>query len=246
MAPLAQNAATRRSFLAALSGTAAAAVAPAVALSAPATVTESPELLALGEQIELRLQALREARARLAEAEAMAQRLAPAVPAALIHDRAKGDRYFGQFTYTERDVFDREYGYGGGHQLPRKLYCSRLMRSEIIIHDIGPDTAQGRKLRRLIRIARRYERDMEQARTRSAYQECDTAAFQCGSELEGAMRAIAEAPAPKTMEGVRVVARAIVASSGSEGDTAGALLGLPLAEAILKIAGGTVEAAVQS
>jgi hypothetical protein len=69
---------------------------PPAAASLPApSAAESAELLALGAELDIRIEAYRAAAARLAEVRAVAARLWPAVPAELVvgFDRADRDLY---------------------------------------------------------------------------------------------------------------------------------------------------------
>jgi hypothetical protein len=146
----------RRSFLALLTG--AAAAAPAIALAAAATEPptpipppeESPELLALGDQITAAIGEMRTAQAMKAEAAALYERTKPTLPNEIVWSSAHPlDREM-----IRRDLALAEIDIQPTQQM---IYDSRAVRAQIILQDHSRHTKEGKRLRRIARLAKGYE-----------------------------------------------------------------------------------------
>lgn len=175
----------------------------ASSLPAPATpvVQELPEILALGQ----RLPALREAcRAAAFDKEAalkVYEHHCPTVPAELFQkpeDRGAGLAN----AIGSTDVR------GEWQPLEHRVYRSRLLRSHIILQEVSPNTKHGKRLRRLVRVAKKYEAEVAEALRVSEFYECCDAVDKAGRELEEFAQEAAVFT-PVTMEGVLIYASTV-------------------------------------
>lgn len=196
---------TRRSLLSFLTATVAAAPVAAVAASlprAPAT-QEIPEILAFGE----RLPALREAcKAAAFEKEAalkVYEHLRPTVPDELFQkpeDRGAG----------LADAVDLVDVHGEWQPLQHRVYRSKLLRAHIILQEVSAHTKRGKRLRRLVRVAKKHEAATAEAlRVSEFYERCDDL-NKAGRDLEEFTHGLA-AFTPLTMEGVMIYANTVMA-----------------------------------
>jgi hypothetical protein len=194
----------RRSFLAAFTGAVAAPAGLALpAAAASQSTAESPELLALGERLQGEVAAYRAAVARKAEAFAEYERLRPAIPAEILAEH-------------EGNLATMEKGpdgvpIGGG---PREcsgfffLYRSNLVKAELIRREIPTNTKEGRRWRKVARIAKKYERDKANALRASGYVEARN--MVSAIPLQDLAKEIGKIK-PTTLQGLTVYAAAFLA-----------------------------------
>ena len=131
----------------AISASPAAAALPAIAATtAPAepVITEAPEMRAIGERMAGLCHALLVAVARHDAEKLKLEQTRPAVPEELWAPK----RHW-QSSCTECR--------GGDGEPTRWIYVSKNVRAEIIRNDISRHTKEGRRLRRVARIAKAYE-----------------------------------------------------------------------------------------
>ena len=227
----------RRSFLGRLSGAAAATIAvstPALAaVSKAPKPQEFPELLELGARVPDLLAKLHAARDRMIEARAAFERLKPAIPPEIV--ARQGDRWAVMVREVDNEPSRSEDGYGFVD-----VYDSKNVRAHIVLHDLSRNTKEGRKLRRIARLAQRFERDHAAAVKASGFRE----AYNAMGELRFELQNIAEAATaikPTTSEGIAVYAAIVLAGGGPGagnmyGDkpepTLYAALGLEIAKAV--------------
>lgn len=220
----------RRTFLSALLAASALGAAPAIAAKAAAP-TESPELLELGERLSSLGRALAVSVARWDEAKALFERTRPALPEDL---RAKPcDRMF--------DMIAGDMDVAGGETA--SIYVDRRVRAHIVLHDISRHTRQGKRLRRIARIARQYEAAERAADDASGRDACQIEAQSAAMAYTNAVCELRDHEA-STMSGVLILARAAVLAS-----VAGTTLGYPadfklareicrrVADSVLRVAG---------
>lgn len=168
----------RRSFLALLTSAAAAPAAAAAALPPlkavapiPATATaevrtgvaETPELLALGDRLTTLTAEFEAAITRKNEAIALYEQIRPAYPPEIV---ARND--FGR-AEAARDLFGKAvmWAFAPQDRRPLFLYRSHLVQASIIGGQISRHTKEGKMLRRVVRVARQFEREEEAARATS-------------------------------------------------------------------------------
>ena len=122
----------------------------------------------------------------------------------------------------------------------RHLYCSRKLKAHIILYDVSGRTKEGRRLRRIVRLAMKFERDRASAVSASGYHEAFHALLDVHIELQDHFAKAALATKPLTMRGLDIYAAIIVACNGSasyNGRPVGYCepLGLAMAEAFIAV-----------
>lgn len=230
-----KSAPARRRFLALLTGAAAAPVAvalPAIAATTAPAITEAPELLAIGELIAGLADALLVAVARH-DAEKL--KLEQTKPAVLPDELWAPERHW-RSSFTECR--------GGGDEPVRWIYISKKVRSEIILNDISRHTKEGRRLRRIARIAKAYE-DAHRAvwDTIDYFPTYDASRAAAAEYIASAEELLHHAPV--TMKGVLIIAgvlaflpKALAAAGFTDPKPAPmGQLGAHLADALLRIEG---------
>jgi hypothetical protein len=197
----------RRGFLALLTG--AAAAAPAIALAAatepptppPPIIEEAPRLLDLGEKL-ARLQVrFATAMAQREEAWAIYHRLAPVRPEEL--RKMPADRY-SDLAAIEQGPHGMRMTYPDNS---RTLESKRL-RAHILLEEVSRHTKEGKTLRRLARMASAYEAGRKAAMRASNLRAVYWNITDVGYDACALARAMTEAPAPRTMIGLKLVAQA--------------------------------------
>jgi len=201
---------SRRSFLGGIMAAAAipaVAVAPAAAAVAP-TIAERPELLALDEQLAEAVKLygyIRERKAMAAMDFALIR--APEVPDELwaVPSPQWPTYHLTSVTRVNIDWLTEEV------IDDRRIYDARSLKIHILAQHVPTTTREGKRLRRLARLATTYERQVEAAVKASRYP--DLAKEHQGRlyDVQKILRAILHAPAPLTPIGLKVVARALLA-----------------------------------
>ncbi len=232
----------RRHFLALLSGGVAATATtalPAIAATTAPAVTEAPELLAIGARLPDLVTRLRAAKLGLDEAVAAYERLKPAIPPEIIAPRGES-----------RDLTEMERGHDGqpvrhldSDRVFWNLYSSRKVKAHIILNEIPARTKEGRRVRRIVRLAAKYEKDHKAAIEASGYSKANSAIWDLRIELQDDFAKAALAIKPVTMKGLAVYAAIIIAGNGPakhDGRAVGGCddLGLAMAEFLAAPDGG--------
>lgn len=229
----------RRSFMAALSAIVAAPAAvavPAIAAQSPPTFPETPELLALGDQLQARLATYREAAARKVAAREEFERIKPEVHPELI---VQGDiDRMSDMSATEWDPMR-----GSAAEPYRRIYDRRRIQIHIIARDVSKTTKRGRQLRRLARLAKAYEAGMEAAIRQSGYHEVEEEALIAAKAICNLAVPLLE-HTPVSMVGLAIFAKALLAAQEVKGDLLEgspmyfSALGRHVAKALLGLQGG--------
>jgi hypothetical protein len=228
--------------------TGAAATVPAIALSAvteptaPAepVVTESPELIELGERLAPMIEHFRMAQARKAEASALYEKIKPARHDDLVVSPNEG--WERSLTEGEVDPLTHEpICLKCGRRRP--IYRSALIRSHIALTETNGRTKEGRRLHRLARLAKQYEKAVATACKESGYELWDEEARAAARDFCQTAKALLDFE-PSTRHGIsiyggalQVMQEAASAAGYMNSDRAGADLGRHLAGALLRIEG---------
>jgi len=235
---------SRRSFLGRIMAAAAipaVAAAPAAAAVAPvATIAEVPELLALDEQLAEAVKLygyIRERKAMAAWDFALVR--APEVPDELwaVPSPQWPTYHLTSVTRVNIDWLTEEV------IDDRRIYDARALKIHILAQHVPTTTREGKRLRRLARLATVYERKVEAAVKASRYPDLADAHQARLYDVQKILRAILHAPAPLTPAGLKVVARALLAvaeineAEGLDHVTVGLgnALGIHLGKAILGV-----------
>lgn len=242
-------------------GTAAAVLVPTEtatpALAPTGLGAESLELLALGVELEAKLEAYRVAAERLAEARATAAALWPAAPATIVsvagnrHTNPSRNRYPGcmeeEVDFEGRQWPDIGTGGGKGSPLPRFIAVSGALA--MLLDDVRAEPEafeEGFEHELIARIAEAetYEDARAEAIEASGIEEAKAEAEACAEDLRALADDVEEHP-PRTLAGVLIHARTLTACAEAERDGLGlsspvkaaTILGRGLAEAVLRVAG---------
>ena len=226
----------RRSFLAALTAAIAAPAAatlPALPAKAEPMPEEAPELLVLGEKLAAAVDNYRTAKHNRTEAAARFASVCPPLPDDLIC-RSQME-VLSDLALAELDYLTCER-VGSRH-----IYSATGVRIYILRHDVPRTTKEGRRLRRLARLATKFEREREAAYKTSGYGACESACDDAEAALGSACRSLCGAPLPLTSTGIAIIARAIMAVEEVDADHGNPVsaglsrsLGRRLAEALLQ------------
>lgn len=234
----------RRGFLALLAGTVAM---PAAAVAAPLSgarttgpIIEAPELLAIGDQLSGLLDTYRSALKRRDESVALFERLCLPIPAELVLPPPSP-----QLRWVDYQAITREnVNFLTCKRIDdKRVYDSKALKIHIIQREVPSTTKEGRRLRRLARIATKFEKDRDAALSACGYLECEEAVSDAGYDLHKLARATIAAPLPRTPLGVGIVAQAMSAfgeileeeGNAAPGVSIAAALGRRLAEGMLSI-----------
>lgn len=238
--------------------TAAAVLAPqlpaaAVPLIQAEPIAESPELLALGAELELKLEAYRAAAERLAQARATAAALWPEPAASIV---AVGSERAGRYPgcYEEETDFEGrqwpDVGPGGGKGAPVPRFIALSGALGLLLDDVRGDVAAwpagfDRELVDRIAEAERYEDACCDAVDVSGIEQAKQLAETRADDLRDLAHQVRKHP-PRTIAGVMIHARALAAYADTEHDgfarapsEAASILGRGLADAVLRVAGIT-------
>lgn len=229
----------RRSFLGALSAFVAAPAAvavPAIAATAPAP-TELPELIEIGQKLTALFDEYRAAVAKKIEARETYEQTRPALPDDLIH---RGRDSAG-LVREETDINGATV-WPDGAEAPRWIYSAKDLQIHIIRHDTSRHTKEGRRLRRLAKIAKNYEAGTKAAHIASGYDDCLGDAASVAGEINIAAAKLLKLE-PITLRGVLIVARAAmgvggVLELGSARVVLVAALGEHVAESLIRLERG--------
>jgi hypothetical protein len=122
------------------------------------------------------------------------------------------------------------------------VHNSKHVRPHIILHEISRNTKEGRQLRRIARLAQKFEKDHAAAVRASGYNEARSAMVRLRMELQDIDQA-ARAIKPSTMEGVAVYAAILIARAGPSYDNRSwgrpDGLGVAIAKALVDMAKGS-------
>lgn len=202
----------RRSFLGRIMAAAAipaVAAAPAAAAVAPVPpIDEAPELLAIGEQLAEAVEQYGFIRERKAMAALdFATVRAPEVPEELwaVPDARWPTHHLASVTRVNVDRLTEEV------IDDRRIYDARSLKIHILAQDVPTTTREGKRLRRLARLATTYERKVEAAVKASRYPDLAKEHQARLYDVQKILRAILHAPPPLTPAGLKIVARALLA-----------------------------------
>ena len=229
----------RRSFL---GGMAAVFATMPVLAAAPEArtepITEAPELLAIGDQLPGLLDTYRSALKRRDESVALFERLCLPIPAELVLPPASP-----QMRWSEYQPITREnVNFLTCRRIDdKRVYDAKALKIHIIQQEVPSTTKEGRRLRRLARIAGKFEKDRDAALMACGYLECEEAVSDAGYDLHKLARATIAAPLPRTPLGVAITARMVSAfgeileeeGNAAPGVSIAAELGRRLAEGML-------------
>jgi hypothetical protein len=239
--------------------TAAAIAAPAAASPLPVPVAESPELLALGAEVDAAIKAYRTAADRLAEARSTAASLWPAVPDELVVQGKAGYSRFRGCYVREVDAEGREVwpptviknGERFGH-FPRNVLRAEAIRD--LLEDVQFQPDKGDLTNRL-RLAEQREADSAHATEVSGVMEAKEAVEVAADALLYLAYDVRKHP-PASLAGILIHARvlaayseaAVLAGNGvpeddehTKGSQAGMILGRGLADAVLRVSSQATE-----
>lgn len=195
----------RRSFLGGMAAVFAATPVLAAAPAAkPAPIVEAPELLAIGEQLPGLLNAFRAALKRRDESVALFESQCPPIPADLVIPPPSP-----QFRWVDYQAITREnINFLTCKRIDdRRVYDGKALKIHIIEHDGPRTTKEGRRLRRLARIATQFEERRDSALKVSGYLDTEEACGDAAYEIERLAIAAVNAPLPRTRHGVEILAR---------------------------------------
>jgi hypothetical protein len=235
--------------------TAVAVAAPAVYPVSPVPTGESPELLALGAEVDVKLDAYRAAAARLAEARAIAVALWPIPPESILVPHIE-DRNRFEGCWERAEDFEGKMIYRDIVGTDGKLYRNAVPLFVLQAEDLEgllelvreyPDDwselGTAEEMVDRIEAAKLYEAACAHAIEASEIVEVKELARGCASDLHSLLFYIRE-HVPRSVAGVLIMARAVMAyeeaqkESHSPGERAsGHILGRELADAVLRLAG---------
>lgn len=224
---------------------------PVVPLVQAGPIAESPKLLALGAELEEKLDDYRAAAARLADARATAAALWPEPAAGIVAVASeRAGRYQGCYE-EEIDVEGNQWpaigaGGGKGATLPRFIAVSGALT--MLLDDVRANTGAWpvgfeRDLVDRIAEAEKYECACSDAAEISDIEQVKQLAEARADDLRDLAHQVRKHP-PRTIAGVMVQARALAAYADTEHDgfarapsEAASILGRGLADAVLRVAG---------
>jgi len=229
----------RRAFLAGLAAVAApAVVTPVAATTAAPSIQEVLEILEIGQRLPALVEAVFAAEARKVEARAVYERTKPPIPKQLIVPEHWHER---DISEDERDIENAMLPHNGRFPA-RRIYVWREMKARMIVHNLSPDSDEGKKLRKLIRIARKHERASAAALAASGYPDRKEELERANDTLDEQIDRLLELE-PVTKAGLVVYARAISACRDTSGLDKADQLGEVLADALLRMDTGAQAAA---
>jgi|SRR5712664_1618080 len=222
------------------------AVASATIAGRPAAaeplISESPKLIALGEEIAPRLEKYRAAVQRRLVARATPW---PTVPSEIVLTTRKGrDLYDGCYA-PETDIEGKEVcpePKNDRHSLPpRRLLKAGPLKEFVIKYNVRPRTKWGRELKKIIAVAEKYEEACETAIRASGINDAGRAVRNSAYDLQTLAWELKQVQ-PRTMAGALIYARAILAYDEAAADAylgagyASKILGQQMADAIVRLA----------
>ena len=196
-------------------------------------------MLAIGERLPDLAARCRAARIWLDEAMATYDRLNPDVPLEIVAPTQVHLVEIERGLDREPIVHERD-----GRGFRRFLYSSRNLKIHILEIEAPRNTKEGRRLRRIARLAAKYEKDREAAIGASGYREPGLALTHLHIELQDDFAGAARAVKPLTMQGVAIYAAIVafgsVPARRQDGTPACGCdaLALVMAEAFVAINGG--------
>jgi hypothetical protein len=178
----------------------------------------APELLAIGEKLDELRHALTAASARKVEAVAEYGRYRPALPVKLIAEpHASHPDY--KLSVDELDCTGRSVLRADSRGTNR-TFSSRHLQARIILHDVTRGSKEGRRLRRLARIAETFETGIAAALHKSKVSEVHSEVCNLAVEINSARWPLHEM-ALVAMAGALAFARAYQMSKRASGECGG-------------------------
>lgn len=235
--------------------TAAPVLAPQLPTAVPPVqagpIAESPELLALGAELEVKLQAYRTAAQGLAQARATAAALWPEPAAGILTVGSERAGRFAGCYEEEIDVEGNQWpaigaGRGKGATLPRFIAVSGALA--MLLDNVRANTGAwpagfDRDLVDRIAEAEKYEDACSDAAEISGIEQAKQLTEIRADDLRDFTHQVRKYP-PRTIAGVMVHARALAVYADTEHDgfarapsEAASILGRGLADAVLRVAG---------
>lgn len=195
----------RRSFLGGMAAIfAASPVVAAVPAATPLPIVEAPELLVIGDQLPGLLHAFRAALKSRDESVALFEsRCLPIPPDLLLPPPSPQTRWSDYREITRENINFLTCKRIGD----KRVYDVKALKVHIIQHDVPRTTKEGRRLRRLARIASQFETKRDAALKVSGYLDADEACSDAAYEIERLAIAAVNAPLPRTRHGVEMLAR---------------------------------------
>lgn len=224
----------RRAFLAGMLGIATAPAVIALPAVAAPEDQELSDLLRLDQELERGMEAYRIASLARADAEIEYYRTAPSLPDELIDvSRRPGC----ELSRAEVDI--NGLTASGSRAPARYIYSAKHLQSHIIMWDVSRSSKEGRRLRRLARLAKKYEAAQKVALKESRYDEACCEQSLATTQVGNICCAILDRE-PTTAGEMMVVARATVAAIAvvdfhSHQRSLAGHLGSKLAETLIRV-----------
>jgi hypothetical protein len=197
-------------------------------------------LLAIGDQLSGLLDTYRSALKRRDESVALFERLCLPIPADLLLPPPSPQMRWADYCEITRENIN----FLTGKRIDdKRVYDAKALKIHIIQQGVPRTTKEGRRLRRLARIASQFEAKRDAALKVSGYLDADEACSDAAYEIERLAVASVKAPLPRTRHGVEVLAR-LTSAIGELADEFGngvaivnkaAALGRRLADATISI-----------
>ncbi len=219
----------RRGFLAGGAGLLASVLgSPAIAK----IVAENPDLVRLGEQLEIAISAFDQAEKNKVAARRDFDSKAPVVPQELVLSRSEFEHFRG---YQEVDIEGKQV-HCDGYPMGRRIATTKTLAP--VIENYSARSAVGRAARRKMKTAMQYEEELAKAERDSGIEKAFADFAMAEFPLQKLCWKISETPA-NTMVGVRIKARSLdrFARMGHEQRYKAGLWGPSLAEALLNAGG---------
>jgi hypothetical protein len=231
----------RRSFLGGLAAVfAATPVIAAVPAATPLPIVEAPELLAIGDQLPGLLDAFRAALKSRDESVGLFESQCLPIPIDLVLPPPSPQTRWADYCEITRENIN----FLTGKRIDdKRVYDAKALKVHIIQQDVSRTTKEGRRLRRLVRIATQFETKRDAGLKVSGYLDADEACSDAAYEIERLAIAAVKAPLPRTRHGVEILAR-LTSAIGELADEFGngvtivnkaAALGRRLADATMSV-----------
>lgn len=229
----------RRAFLAGLTAAFAAPVAVAAmpAVAATTSLAEAPELLELGVRLDTLHRDYRTAARRVAEARQAYERLHPALPEEIIW-RPEDCRHDGRLYETGELQYDVDGKVVSRDGQPLRLYRANLLQAHVIRYEVSRHAKEGKRLRRIARLAKKHETEIAAAYRESRLREAMSAARDVATQIQDIAYDEILKIRPRSPRGVTIYATALLALddariAGGGGVSATDRLGVAIAQALV-------------
>lgn len=195
----------RRSFLGGMAAVFAATPVLAAAPAArPAPIVEAPELLAIGDQLPGLLDAFRAALKSRDESVALFESQCLPIPPDLLLPPPSPQMRWADYCEITRENIN----FLTGKRIDdKRVHDAKALKVHIIQQGVPRTTKEGRRLRRLARIASQFETKRDAALKVSGYLDTEEACSDAAYEIERLAVAAVKAPLPRTRHGVEILAR---------------------------------------